>query len=51
MWQREPFGKGVLKKNPSKAPKWWNREGKSSETSNANVELVVPSIELRQDFA
>jgi transcription elongation factor Elf1 len=43
--------KECWKKNPSKAPKWWNREGKSSETSNANVELVVPSIELRQDFA
>ena len=38
--------KECWKKNPSKAPKWWNREGnKSKETSNANVELMVPSLE------
>lgn len=48
--------KECWKKNPSKAPKWWNRDGDRNgksgggggETSTTSVEIVVPSIE--QDF-
>lgn len=36
------------KKDPSKAPKWW---GKKDESSNANVELMIASVETEQDFA
>ena len=36
-------------KDPSKAPKWWGK--KQPESSNANVELMIASIETEQDFA
>ena len=41
--------KECWKKDPSKAPKWWSKDGKGKETSSASVELVIPAIE--QDFA
>jgi hypothetical protein len=41
--------KECWKKDPSKAPKWWSKDGKGKETSSASVELVIPAI--KQDFA
>jgi hypothetical protein len=41
--------KECWKKDPSKALKWWSKDGKGKETSSASVELVIPAIE--QDFA
>jgi hypothetical protein len=44
--------KEIWKKDPSKAPKWWGKEGKSKETSTASIELVIPVIDVdQQDFA